>query len=114
MLALSPSLKHSVVHFFLPAMSLFLVHEPSQYTEAYSFPWSTARHIYRTLEECEGSGAARHEEEEGTERSPSLQRPDINQTNYGATTVSNPCRENEMIRGRSQLNTEQVMKILIT
>lgn len=43
-----------------------------------------------------------------SERSPSLQGPDINQTNYGATTISNPWRGNEMIRGRSQLNTERV------
>lgn len=43
-----------------------------------------------------------------SERSPSLQEADINQTNYGVTTVSNPWRENEMIRGRSQLNRERV------
>lgn len=42
------------------------------------------------------------------EHSPSLQGLDINQTNYGATTVSNPWRGNEMIRARSQLNTERV------
>lgn len=43
-----------------------------------------------------------------SERSPSLQGPDINQTNYCATTGSNPWRGNEMFRGRSQLNTEGV------
>lgn len=70
--------------------------------------WSTAPRIYRTLEECEWSGGARRREEERNERSPSLQGPDINQTNYGATTVSNPWRGNEMIGGRSQLNAERV------
>lgn len=69
---------------------------------------SAALRIYRTLEERERSGGAQQTEEERNERSPSLQGPDINQTNYGATTVSNPWRGNEMIRGRSQLNTERV------
>lgn len=36
----------------------------------------------------------------------------INQVNYGATTVSNSRRGNEMIRGRSQLNTERVNEII--
>lgn len=45
-------------------------------------------------------------EEERNKPSPSLQGLDINQTNYGATAVLNPSRGNEMIRGRSQLNTE--------
>ena len=43
-----------------------------------------------------------------SERSPSLQEAGINQTNYGAAIVLNPWRGNEMIRGRSQLNREQV------
>ncbi len=33
---------------------------------------------------------------------------DINQTNYGATTVSNPWRGNEMIGGRLKHNQEPV------
>lgn len=72
--------------------------------------WSTAPAYLsdiRRVKEEQRRGA-RQSEEEMNERSPSLQEPDINQTNYGATTVSNPRRGNEMIRGRSQLNTERV------
>ena len=62
--------------------------------------------------ECERSSCAREKEEESNERAPSSQGPDINQINYGATTVSNPWRGNEMIRGRSQLNAERVNEII--
>lgn len=42
------------------------------------------------------------------ECSSSLQKAHINQTNYRATTVLNPWKGNEMIRGRSLLNREWV------
>lgn len=60
------------------------------------------RRVQAELQQKEEEGRGRNE------RSPSLQEPDINQTNYGATTVSNPWRGNETIRVRSQLNREGV------
>lgn len=69
-------------------------------------PWRTARCVYWALEEL--SSSALENEEERNEPSPSLQGLHINQTNYETATVLNPWRGNEMIRGRSQLNTERV------
>lgn len=70
-------------------------------------PIPFTEHCPAYLSDIRSSGA-RQEEVGRNECSPSLQGPDINQTNYGATTVSNPWRGNEMIGGRSQLNTERV------
>lgn len=46
------------------------------------------------------------------ESSPSLQAAVINQINYGAATLWNPQRGNEVIRRRSQLNTQWVNEII--
>lgn len=56
----------------------------------------------RVAQRCSANGG-------GKERALSfITGPGINQTNYGAATVSNPWRGNEMIGGGSQLNTEWV------
>lgn len=102
-LALTPSLKDHGVN---PLQTTSLIHRDPLLSR------STALRISRTQEECERSSCARVKEGESNEASPSLQGPDINHINYGAATVSNPWRGNEKIRGRSQLNTEQVNEII--
>lgn len=60
------------------------------------------------IRRAEQQSSTLQNEEERAEAASSLQGLDINQTNYGATAVLKPRRGNEMIRGRSQLNTEWV------
>lgn len=112
---LSPSLEEPGVN-FSQVMPVFLIHElvsihggrvPSvEHSPAYL---SDIRGARGEREGCERGAPWLVKKKRGrTERSPSLRWQDINQTNYGAAAVSNPWRENEMIRGRLQLNTERV------
>lgn len=57
----------------------------------------------------EPHGTAEDRQEGSDESSPSFQGLDINQINYGAATVSQPWRGNEMIRGN---DAERVNEII--
>lgn len=58
-------------------------------------------------------GAAENRQEGSDESSPSLQGPYINQINYGAATVSQPWRGNEMIRGNDAERVNEIINCLV-
>lgn len=77
-----------------------------------SWPFSRGRLLSQRAASNSG-GAAENKQEGSDESSPSLQGTYINQINYGAATVSQPWRGNEMIRGNEAEQVNEIINCLV-
>lgn len=77
-----------------------------------SWPFSRGR-LLSWRAPSDSGGAAENWQEGSDESSPSLQEPYINQINYGAATVSQLWRGNEMIRGNDAERVNEIINYLV-